>query len=122
MLVYFARGSLPWQGLQAATEDELNEKIKGMKESMTGEKLCAGLPHEFAKYIDYTRSLRFGEKPNYTRLRRDFHHLFVRMGFKYDHVFDWTERLFDELQGRRRSGARSTRSGARPRRRRRAVR
>lgn len=107
-LVYFARGSLPWQGIKATTEDEQDRKIGQMKERMSGEEICEGLPIEFAKYINYTRSLRFGEKLNYTRLRRDFNRLFVRMGFKYDKVFDWTQRLFDELH-QRRPGAWSTR-------------
>lgn len=111
-LVYFSRGSLPWQGLEATTEDELNEKIGQMKESISGKELCEGMPVEFARYIDYTRSLRFGKKPDYARLRRDFQRLFVRMGFKYDQVFDWTQKLFNELQ-QSRSGARSTRSRAR---------
>ncbi|KAK7739655.1 hypothetical protein SLS53_005622 [Cytospora paraplurivora] len=98
MLVYFARGSLPWQDLNATTDIELDEKIGQVKASLSGEELCAGLPDEFAKYINYTRSLRFGERPNYTRLRRDFSRLFVKLGLKYDQVFDWTERLFYELQ------------------------
>ncbi|ROV90135.1 hypothetical protein VPNG_09805 [Cytospora leucostoma] len=109
MLIDFARGSLPWQGLNATTDTELDEKIGQVKASLSGEEICAGLPDEFAKYINYTRSLRFGEKPNYTRLRRDFNRLFVRLGLKYDRVFDWTERLFYELQEHRSA----TRSGKR---------
>lgn len=96
-LVYFARGSLPWQGLEATTEDELDEKIGQMKADMSGKDICTGLPTEFARYIDYTRSLRFGQKPNYTRLRQVFQRLFYRLGFRYDQVFDWTQKLFDEI-------------------------
>ncbi|KUI66456.1 Casein kinase I isoform delta-A [Cytospora mali] len=116
MLVHFARGSLPWQRLTAATDDELNEKIGRMKKGMSGRELCKGLPGEFARYIDYIRSLRFGVRPDYTRLRRNFQRLFVRMGFKYDQVFDWTHRLFDEYRERR-SRVRSTRTIARSKRR-----
>lgn len=98
MLVYFARGSLPWQGLEAETDALLNEKIREKKASMSGKELCRGLPDEFAKYIDYTRSLPFGKKPDYVRLQTRFRRLFTTMGFKYNKVFDWTERLFNELQ------------------------
>lgn len=101
MLVHFARGSLPWEGLEATTEIEHEDKIGEVKESLSGEEICAGLPDEFAKYINYTRSLPFGEKPDYARLRRDFNRLFARLGFKHDKVFDWTERLFNELQEHR---------------------
>jgi casein kinase 1 delta/casein kinase I family protein HRR25 len=115
MLVYFTRGSLPWEGLKARTTDELNEKIGQMKESMSGEEICRGLPDEFAKYIDNMRSLGFGKKPNYSGLRLQFRRLFLRMGFEHNGVFDWTERLFNELNGSP-SGMRTTRSMARSKR------
>ena len=98
MFVYFARGSLPWEGLRAKTADEADRSIKEMKESLSGEALCEGvLPREFARYIDYARSLGFGEKPDYSYLRRLFRRLFAAEGFKRDNVFDWTEKRFREI-------------------------
>ncbi|KAH8743542.1 hypothetical protein F5883DRAFT_592703 [Diaporthe sp. PMI_573] len=116
MLVYFARGSLPWEGLKARTMDELNDKIGQMKESMSSEEICRGLPDEFAKYIDHMRSLGFGKKPNYSGLRLQFRRLFDKMRLKYNSVFDWTERLFNELNSNP-LGMRTTRSMTRPKRR-----
>ena len=60
------------------------------KRTINTEDLCEGLPGEFAAYFDYIRSLDFDEKPDYSYLRRIFRDLFVREGFDYDHVFDWT--------------------------------
>ena len=98
IFVYFARGSLPWQGLKAATDKERDERIKQAKESLSGGALCDGiLPGQFATYIDYTRSLGFDEKPDYLYLRRLFRRLFAAEGFKYDNVFDWTEKMFQEI-------------------------
>ena len=54
------------------------------------EVLCRGFPNEFAIYLNYTRSLRFDDKPDYSYLRKIFRDLFVREGFQYDYVFDWT--------------------------------
>ncbi|KAH8745262.1 kinase-like domain-containing protein [Diaporthe sp. PMI_573] len=69
IFVYFARGSLPWQGLKATTDKERDERIKEGKESLSGEALCDGvLPRQFATYIDYTRSLGFDDKPDYLYL------------------------------------------------------
>jgi casein kinase 1 delta/casein kinase I family protein HRR25 len=100
VLIYFARGSLPWQGLKAATRKEKNDMIKEKKESLSGEKLCEGLlPDEFATYIDYTRSLGFENKPDYAYLRKLFRRLFISQGFKYDYIFDWTEKRFREIHG-----------------------
>jgi hypothetical protein len=104
--VYLVRGSLPWQGLKAATDDEKEARIKEMKESMSAEALCDGfLPREFATYINYARGLAFDDKPDYSYLRQLFRRLFYAQGFKYDHVFDWTEKRFKEMQSEVRSPA-----------------
>lgn len=51
--------------------------------------LCKGAPCEFATYLNYCRSLRFEEKPDYSYLRQLFRNLFHKQGFTYDYVFDW---------------------------------
>ena len=73
-----------------------------MKECLSGEELCDGLPCEFAAYIDYTRRLAFDDRPDYARFRRLFRRRFQSEGFKHDHVFDWTDKLFDEAQSKAR--------------------
>ncbi|KAJ3499419.1 hypothetical protein NLG97_g355 [Lecanicillium saksenae] len=98
VLLYFARGSLPWQGLKAATEEEKNECIKKKKLNVSVTELCEGLPREFATYITYTRSLGFKDIPDYAYLRRLFRNAFSARSFKYDNIFDWTEKLFLEIQ------------------------
>jgi hypothetical protein len=94
MMVYFARGSLPWQGLKAAIEDERNERIKEMKMNTSIEDLCGDLPKEFATYLKYVRDLGFDDQPDYSYLRKLLRDLFVRKGFQYDNVFDWTVKKF----------------------------
>ncbi|OAD77132.1 Serine/Threonine kinase CK1 [Phycomyces blakesleeanus NRRL 1555(-)] len=90
LLVYFLRGSLPWQGLKAATKKQKYEQIMEKKMSTPTELLCRNFSSEFSIYLNYTRSLRFDDKPDYSYLRRLFRDLFVREGFTYDYVFDWT--------------------------------
>ncbi len=90
MLLYFLRGSLPWQGLTAADQAHKEELILKEKETINIEDLCEDLPGEFAAYFDYIRSLDFDAKPKYSSLRRIFRNLFLRECFDYDHVFDWT--------------------------------
>ncbi|KAJ3497523.1 hypothetical protein NLG97_g1833 [Lecanicillium saksenae] len=99
VLLYFARGSLPWQGLKAATRDAKYELIKQKKLNLPVVELCKGLPDEFATFISYTRSLGFNDRPNYAYLRRLIRQGFSLRGFKYDNVFDWTEKRFHEMQG-----------------------
>ena len=90
MLLYFLRGSLPWQGLTAADQTQKEELILNEKETINIEDLCKDLPGEFASYVDHIHSLDFNEESKYSYLRKIFRDLFVREGFDYDHVFDWT--------------------------------
>lgn len=53
------------------------------------EELGRGFPNEFVQYLNYVRSLRFEEMPNYAYLRSIFRDLFIRGGFQYDYIFDW---------------------------------
>jgi casein kinase I family protein HRR25 len=90
VFMYFLRGSLPWQGLKAATKKQKYDRIMEKKMTTPTELLCRGFPNEFAVYLNYARSLRFDDKPDYGYLRKLFRDLFVREGFQYDYVFDWT--------------------------------
>jgi len=90
MLMYFNRGSLPWQGLAANTKKEKYDKIAEKKISTTLESLCKGFPEEFSTYLTYCRNLRFDDKPDYAYLRRMFRELFYQKGYTRDFIFDWT--------------------------------
>lgn len=80
VLMYFLRGSLPWQGLKAATKKQKYEKISEKKMATPVEVLCKGFPMEFATYFQYCRSLRFDDKPDYSYLRKLLRDLFAREG------------------------------------------
>ncbi|KAA8541661.1 hypothetical protein F0562_022813 [Nyssa sinensis] len=98
VLMYFLRGSLPWQGLKAGTKKQKYEKISEKKVSTSIEALCRGYPTEFASYFHYCRSLRFDDKPDYAYLKRIFRDLFIREGFQFDYVFDWTILKYQQSQ------------------------
>ena len=54
---------------------------------------------EFATYLNFCRSLRFDDKPDYAYLRQLFRNLFHKLGYTYDYVFDWnTARLSVSVQ------------------------
>ncbi|XP_022931126.1 casein kinase 1-like protein 6 isoform X1 [Cucurbita moschata] len=90
VLMYFLRGSLPWQGLKAGTKKQKYDKISEKKMSTPIEVLCKSHPPEFVSYFHYCRSLRFEDKPDYSYLKRLFRDLFIREGYQFDYVFDWT--------------------------------
>lgn len=118
IFLYFLRGSLPWQGLKAATKKQKYQKIAEVKYSTTFEELCRvsrltsknlknykitmtyfndcynlsqGYPYEFIAYLKHCRELRFDDSPDYTFLRSIFRKLFRRHYERYDYQFDWKD-------------------------------
>jgi casein kinase 1 len=57
VLLYFLRGSLPWQGLPGKTKEEKYANIKRKKTDTTLEELCKGVPTEFYDFMVYCRKL-----------------------------------------------------------------
>ncbi|KAJ6658937.1 hypothetical protein lerEdw1_019574 [Lerista edwardsae] len=144
VLMYFNLGSLPWQGLKAATKRQKYERISEKKMSTPIEVLCKGYPckfvcvcvcvcvcahmcsdfntqrvciPEFSTYLNFCRSLRFDDKPDYSYLRQLFRNLFHRQGFSYDYVFDWNMLKFgaarnpEDMDRERREHEREERMG-----------
>lgn len=76
MLIYFAKGSLPWQGLPLPKQQLNSEEGKRAsrqaifetKKNTPLKVLCADLPDEFLEMGVYLRSLRFEQTPDYDYL------------------------------------------------------
>eukprot|EP00928_Gymnodinium_smaydae_P034402 TRINITY_DN24389_c0_g2_i1.p1 TRINITY_DN24389_c0_g2~~TRINITY_DN24389_c0_g2_i1.p1 ORF type:complete len:274 (-),score=46.86 TRINITY_DN24389_c0_g2_i1:265-1086(-) len=91
VMMYFSRGSLPWQGLQAATREEKYQKILECKRATSVETLCKDFPEFFAAFLNYVCTLRFEDRPDYAFQRRLCRALFLREGFVYNCIFDWSQ-------------------------------
>lgn len=89
MLVYFLKGSLPWQGVEGDTKQEKYAKIMDRKINTKLDSLCRGLPPEFAILVQYARGLKFEEKPDYRYLSSVFLNLASRESISIDNNFDW---------------------------------
>lgn len=93
VLIYFLKGSLPWQSLKASSKvlskAEWLATIRERKISTSAEELCKNCPKEFETFVQYARNMRFLTKPDYGFLRRLFGDLFDRCGFTRDFGFDW---------------------------------
>ncbi|RDX68651.1 Casein kinase 1-like protein 6, partial [Mucuna pruriens] len=88
---------LPWQGLKAGTKKQKYDKISETKVSTPIEVLCKSYPSEFVSYFHYCRSLRFEDKPDYSYLKRLFRDLFIREGYQFDYIFDWTMLKYPQI-------------------------
>ncbi len=89
MLVYFMKGSLPWQGLKAENKFEKYAKIKDVKQKTTIYSLCEGLPDELYLYLIHVRNLHYEECPNYDYLDSLFEDGLRSRGLEDDGIFDW---------------------------------
>jgi serine/threonine protein kinase len=89
VLIYFLKGSLPWQGLKCKDKTEKYQKIREMKEQMTPKTLCEGLPQEFSDYLEYCQNLKFDEEPNYKYLMGLFKDFYKSKDYENDYMYDW---------------------------------
>lgn len=69
VLIYLAKGSLPWQGVKAKTKEERKDMIKSIKKKISSSELCRDLPGIFVRLIDNIKQLQYDEKPNYDDFR-----------------------------------------------------
>jgi serine/threonine protein kinase len=96
MLIYFLRGSLPWQGLKANSKHGKYKLILEKKLNLSIDSLCAGIPKEFAMFLKYTRDLSFEQEPDYQMCRGWFKDLYNAQGYNNTDpnskpYWDWEE-------------------------------
>jgi casein kinase 1 len=92
VLIYLLKGSLPWQGLSADSKQAKYQQILEVKTESIQGSLFEGLPCEFHSFLQYSRSLKFDERPDYTYCKKIFSDLMEKSGFNYDFEFDWVHR------------------------------
>eukprot|EP00052_Salpingoeca_macrocollata_P025244 m.229488 g.229488 ORF g.229488 m.229488 type:complete len:363 (-) comp22400_c2_seq8:170-1258(-) len=91
MLIYFLRGSLPWQGLKADNLKQRYQMIGEVKRNTAIEVLCKDFPPEVGKYLATCRNLDFFQQPDYNQLRQMWWDIFEREGYKDDGIYDWSK-------------------------------
>ena len=90
MLMFFNRGTLPWQELgKQKTKQARYDLIHQTKMHTPIETLCKGFPDEFAALLVYARGLAFAAQPNYRYLRSLFYDMYKRMRFANNCKYDW---------------------------------
>ena len=90
VLMYFLRGSLPWQGIPGKNKDERYKKILQKKMETSAQELCEGFPKEFEEYIEYTRAMEYEEEPEYDRLRNYFTSVLDKKKEAFDYIYIWS--------------------------------
>jgi hypothetical protein len=70
--IYLAKGKLPWMGMSPPKGDirTKEDMVYDKKLKTTSDELCEGIPYVFKKILDYSYSLEFDEKPDYSYMMR----------------------------------------------------
>lgn len=88
VLMYFLRGTLPWQGLPIKNKEDRYVKIMEKKRDTTPAELCKGYPKQFEEYIEYTHKMEYEQDPDYAYLKGLFFEAAKEFG-GIDKQFDW---------------------------------
>lgn len=88
MLMYFLKGTLPWQGIKKQKDTNHIELIGEMKMCTNLDTLCDGVPDCFKEYINYTRNLKFEQDPDYNWLRKLFTDTANKLNIKMQ--YEWS--------------------------------
>lgn len=89
VMLYFLRGSLPWQGLRANTKKEKYLRIMERKVASTPASLCASMPVALTEMLSRIRAMRYAEDPDYHYLKSTISDLITQWGSQLDFHYDW---------------------------------
>ena len=90
VMMYLLRGILPWQNMKAKDTKAKYKMIMEKKISTPAEFLCKGFPNELATFINYSKGLKFEEKPDYKYLKELLGNARKANKIEVDYVFDWS--------------------------------
>jgi serine/threonine protein kinase len=93
MLIHLIKGTLPWIIPEKIPFPEKYEKVYKIKANISNEELCKDLPIEMCKYMEYVKSLKYEEDPDYEYLRQLFFSILRKMNEKFDLNFSWSKEI-----------------------------
>ena len=91
ILVDLLKGKLPWKTKKGTTSEEKKGFAK-IKQNISTEKLCEGLPVQIKEYIEYCRNLEYEDVPDYEMLKKLFMDMITKNNEIFDYVYDWSEK------------------------------
>ena len=91
LILYFIKGSLPWQGLKIDDKELRFKKITEIKKSSKLEDLCEGMPKEIFEFCQYIKKLEFEQNPDYEYMKNCFYNILKKNGMENDNIFSWLQ-------------------------------
>ena len=97
VILYFFRGSVPWQNLKIKSRNERFNKINEIKKKIDYKILCNNLPEELYKFGIYVKSLKFEQEPNYKYMQKLFYLILEKMNEIDDDKFSWINQYINKI-------------------------
>lgn len=93
LFIYFLRdGKLPWSGLKEPDLKQRYKMIGDIKQKYPITDLCQGFPEVFQEFLQYTRSLKFQQQPDYKTWQNKFESLYSE--FRQPNMkYDWSNKI-----------------------------
>ena len=88
VIIYLYIGSLPWSILKYKDLNQEIKRIRKIREEITIENMCKGMPQEMNNYMNYVKNLKYEEKPDYEYLRSLFMNVLRKIGVN-EPLFSW---------------------------------
>ena len=107
VIIYLYKGYLPWSNYKFKDIFQALEKIKAIKENLSMEQLCHGLPIEMFEYMNYIKNMNFEDTPDYRYLQSLFLNILKKIGEKNDLFFSWVDKSIVPKKLTSRSNSRS---------------
>lgn len=96
LLIFFLKGTLPWDTLATTNNDLDNIHIhEEIKYNLLPDLLCKGLPEQLYFTLTYCLSLRFTDQPDYHFIRGSLADILQQRRIKIDTAFIWIR--FDHI-------------------------
>lgn len=89
MLIYLARGQLPWQSLWHEDKKIIWRDVGRMKLELSLSVLCQDISPCFEKFMIKVRSLNFSQSPQYDELKELFYDAMNSIQVTHKHPYDW---------------------------------
>lgn len=93
-ILYFMKGSLPWQHLRVKSKQEKYQKILEIKISICDNEI-GSYPKSFVRALQYVRNLQFEEKPDYSFIKHSLFSIDKENNNIDENALDWITNNID---------------------------
>ena len=92
IIIFLHTGKLPWTELKFKTIHQALYTLLDIRQKISLEELCKGMPIEMQVYMKYVNDLKFGQDPDYEYFKDLFLIILKKFGEKNDLQFSWVKK------------------------------